>query len=284
MIKQDSCYIVAEIGINHNGDLDIAKQLIELAKDVGCDAVKFQKRTVDVVYTAEELERYRESPFGTTNGALKYGLELSLEQYQEIDRYCKELQIDWFGSPWDEQSVDFLMEFDTPYIKVASASATDKGLLEYCSRTGRPLLVSTGMCDLAMIKKIVSTIDNAGGEIAMLYHCTSTYPSEMHELNLSGIQTLKQAFPGIPIGYSGHEPGVTPSVIAVALGAESVERHITLKRTMWGSDHAASLEPQGLRRLVRDIRDFKVAQGDGIIELLDTERPIAEKLRRKSTI
>ncbi|WP_210395754.1 N-acetylneuraminate synthase family protein [Motiliproteus sediminis] len=284
MIDPRACYIVAEIGINHNGDIDIAKQLIDLAKSAGCDAVKFQKRTVDVVYTAQELSKERESPFGTTNGDLKRALEFGYEEYAEIDRYCSDQGIDWFASPWDEQSVDFLSQFNTPYLKLASASVTDKALLQHCCQAGKPLLISTGMCDLPMIDRIVNTIDAAGGEIAMLYHCTSTYPSEMNELNLLGIRTLKEAFPQIPIGYSGHEAGVAPSVLSVALGAQSVERHITLRRTMWGSDHAASLEPQGLRRLVRDIRDFEVAKGDGTIRFLEQEKPIADKLRRKHTI
>lgn len=278
------CYVVAEIGINHNGQIETAKQLINVAKGAGCDAVKFQKRTVDVVYTPEELARPRESPFGTSNGDLKRGLEFGKAEYNKIDRYCHEVGIEWFASPWDEESVDFLMQYDIPYLKIASACATDKDLLRHCISTGKPLLVSTGMCDLPLIKQIVETIQSKRGEIACLYHCVSTYPARVDELNLLGIQTLQNEFPDIPVGYSGHEVGVATTVMAVVLGAVSVERHITLDRAMWGSDQAASLEPPGLTRLVRDIRDWEKARGDGVIKIYDSERPIEEKLRRKYTI
>lgn len=284
MIVSNSCYIVAEIGINHNGAMDTTKSLIAEAKKAGCDAVKFQKRTVDVVYTAEELGRPRENPFGPTNGDLKRGLEFGKAQYDEIDTYCREVGIEWYASPWDEASVDFLMNYDLPYLKLASASVTDRDLLLHCVATGKPLLISTGMCDMPMIHKVVDTVRGAGGTIACLYHCTSTYPAKVEELNLSGIKTLQKEFPNIPVGYSGHEAGMVTSVLATAMGAASVERHITLDRAMWGSDQAASLEIAGLKRMVRDIRVFETARGDGVIHFYDSEKPIAEKLRRKSTI
>ena len=282
--RGEPCYVVAEIGINHNGQIEIAKQLINIARGAGCDAVKFQKRTVEVVYSPEELARSRETPFGTTNADYKRGVEFGKDEYDEIDRYCKEVGIEWFASPWDEGSVDFLMQYDIPYIKIASACATDKDLLSQCVSTGKPLLISTGMCDLATIRKIVDTVIDRGGQIACLYHCVSTYPSRADELNLLGIQTLQREFPDVPIGYSGHEVGVATSVMAVVLGAASVERHITLDRAMWGSDQAASLERPGLTRLVRDIRVWESARGDGVIRISERERPIEEKLRRKHTI
>lgn len=284
MIKQDQCYMVAEIGINHNGQIEIAKQLINMATGAGCDAVKFQKRTVDVVYTPEELSRLRENPFGPTNGDLKRGLEFGKDEYDEIDRYCKEVNIEWFASPWDEDSVDFLMQYDIPYIKIASACMTDKELLRHCIETKKPLLISTGMADLSLVKTLVGKVRDMGGSISCLYHCVSTYPARSDELNLRGIQTLKQEFPDIPIGYSGHEVGVATTVMAAVLGAVSVERHITLDRAMWGSDQAASLELPGLSRLVRDIRVWEIARGDGVISMHEREKPIEAKLRRKHTI
>ncbi len=284
MIEEGRCYIVAEIGINHNGDIGTAKQLIKAAKEAGCDAVKFQKRTIDVVYAPEELAKPRENPFGETNGDLKRGLEFGKAEYDQIDRLCKEIGIEWFASPWDEGSVDFLTQYDIPYLKIASASATDKDLLRHCAATGKPLLISTGMCDLDMIKRIVATVEEAGGKVACLYHCTSTYPAKSEELNLLGIKTLEREFPNIPIGYSGHEVGLPTTVMAAALGARSIERHITLSRAMWGSDQAASIELPGLERLVRDIRTWETARGNGQIVIYDSEKPIAEKLRRKNTI
>jgi len=284
VIQKNRCYIIAEIGINHNGQVEIAKQLINMAKGAGCDAVKFQKRTIDVVYSAEELAKPRETPFGATNGDLKRGLEFGKEAYDEIDRYCREVSIEWFASAWDEGSVDFLMQYDPPYLKIASASATDKNLLQHCAATGKPLLISTGMCDLPVIHKIVKTVKDAGGQIACLYHCVSTYPARTEELNLLGIQTLRKEFPDIPIGYSGHEVGVPTTMMAVVLGAVSVERHITLDRAMWGSDQAASLEAPGIARLVRDIRVWEQARGKREIKVLEQERAIEAKLRRKHTV
>ena len=271
------CYLIAEIGINHNGDIEIAKKLIDKAVQFGFDAVKFQKRTVEIVYSAEELARTRESPFGTTNGDLKRGLEFGFAEYQEIDRYCREKHIQWFCSPWDEKSVDFLEPFNPVAYKIASASLTDYGLLTHIKATGRPILLSTGMSTLEEIDRAVQALD--GAELLIL-HTTSTYPSKDHELNLSVIESLRRRY-NRPIGYSGHEVGVLPSVFAVAaFGACVVERHITLDRAMWGSDQAASLEPRGMELLARYIKMWPECRGDGIKRVLDAEIPIKQKLRR----
>lgn len=284
MIQPNRCYIVAEIGINHNGDIGIAKRLMKIAKLAGCDAVKFQKRTIDLVYSPEELAKPRESPFGNTNYDLKRGLEFGKAEYDEIDSYGKELDIEWFSSPWDEESADFLGQYDIPYIKIASASATDKNLMKHCIEIGKPLLISTGMCSFPQIRRIVEFVLRHRGQIACLYHCVSIYPALPEELNLLGIQTLKKEFPEIPIGYSGHEVGVPTSLMAVVLGAISIERHITLDRAMWGSDQAASLEHAGIQRLVRDVRLWERARGDGTIRIYEKEFTIQQKLRRRTTI
>lgn len=270
------CFIVAEIGINHNGSLKMAKSLISMAVECGCDAVKFQKRTVDIVYTKEELAKERKSVFGNTNGDLKRGLEFGEEEYTQIDSYCKEKGIMWFASCWDEQSVDFMEEFDVPCYKIASASLTDDNLLKYTRSKGKPVLLSTGMSTMEQIRHAVEIL---GEDDLILYHCTSTYPSNADETNLRVIETFRKEF-SCPIGYSGHERGVTPSVLAVALGANSVERHITTDRTNWGSDQAASLEMAGLYHLVRDVRQTPVLLGDGIKIVYERERPIIDKLRR----
>lgn len=278
-------YVVAEIGINHNGDLERAKRLVSAASACGCDAVKFQKRTVDVVYTAEELGRERKNPFGHTNGALKYGLEFGQYEYDEIHDFCHEVGIAWFASPWDEASVDFLVQYNPLYLKVASPCLTDAHLLVKMASTGIPLIVSTGMSNLETIRKAVSIIEGtSGGKIACLYHCVSTYPSKIEDLNLLGIQTLQSFFGHIPIGYSGHETGVPSSVMACALGATSIERHLTIARSDWGSDQAASLDIEGMRRLVQDIRRWEVARGTGDIEVIPAEEPLIDKLRRKDTL
>lgn len=270
-------YIIGEIGINHNGSIEIAQKLIDAAAESGADAVKFQKRTVDVVYSQEELDRLRESPFGTTNRDLKVALELGLEQYREIDRYAKEKGIVWFASPWDEESVDFLEEFNVLAYKIASASLTDHGLLEHIRATGKPIILSTGMSTIEEIEAAVKVLDE---DKLILLHCLSTYPSVDEEINLAVIQTLKEHF-GLPVGYSGHEHGVVLSVASVVMGACIVERHITLDRSMWGSDQSASLEPKGFEILVRDIRRFERSRGDGVKRVLPSEIPIKNKLRRK---
>lgn len=274
--KSEPCYIIAEIGINHNGELSIAKKLIETAKNIGCDAVKFQKRTVELVYTEEELARSRENPFGTTNGDLKRGLEFGEEEYSEIDRYCKQLQIDWFASCWDEKSVEFIEQFNPVCYKVASATLTYDNLLRKKRSTGKPILLSTGM---STIEQIDHAIEVLGKENLIILHCTSTYPSKVEELNLYAIQNLRERYK-VPVGYSGHEVGLPTTAAAAALGACVIERHITLDRSMWGSDQAASVEGRGLERLVREIRSVEKALGDGVKVVYESEKPIMEKLRK----
>jgi N-acetylneuraminate synthase len=274
----EPCLIIAEIGINHNGDLETAKQLIKVAASAGCDAVKFQKRTIDIVYTREELDKPRESPFGDTNRALKEGLELGLDDYREIDRYCHELSIIWFASCWDEPSVDFIDQFHPPCYKIASASLTDDSLLRYTRSKGKPIILSTGMSTLEQIDHAVQILGE--GELVIL-HCTSAYPSPPEELNLSVIHTLAERY-HCPIGYSGHEVGISTTVAAAVMGAKIIERHITLDRAMWGSDQAASMEPQGIKRLVEYIRTIERAKGDGEKVIYPSEKPILGKLRRVS--
>ena len=269
-------FVVAEIGINHNGSLETAKQLIDAAAAAGCDAVKFQKRTVEVVYTPDELARPRESPFGVTNGDLKRGLEFGADQYADIDRYCAAKNIMWFASCWDEASVDVIDQFKPPCYKIASASLTDDNLLRHHRKTGRPVITSTGMSTL---EQIDHSVDVLGRRDLVLLHTTSTYPSEVSELNLRAIPRMAERY-GIPIGYSGHEVGLYTTLAAVVLGACVVERHITLDRAMWGSDQAASVEPQGFARLVRDIRAVEAALGDGVKKVYPSEVPIMQKLRR----
>jgi len=270
------CYVIAEIGINHNGDIDLAKQLINVAVGAGCNAVKFQKRTIDVVYSAEELAKPRENPFGPTNGDLKRGLEFELEDYREIDRYCREVKVDWFASCWDEASVDFIAQFDVPCFKIASASLTDDNLLRHTRAVGKPILLSTGM---STIDQIDHAIEVLGKKDLVLMQACSTYPAYYEELNLRVIDTLIDRY-AVPVGYSGHETGLPSSVAAMVLGACIIERHITLDRSMWGSDHAASLEPNGITRLVRDIRLIEKSMGDGVKRVLEREQPIIKKLRR----
>jgi len=269
-------FIVAEVGINHNGDLELAKKLIKAAADSGCEAVKFQKRTVDVVYTPEELAKPRESPFGMNNGDLKRGLEFGYDEYVEIDRYCRSIGIMWFASCWDEGSVDFIAQFNPIVYKIASASLTDDNLLHYHRGKGKPIILSTGMSTLEEVDHAVEVL---GREDLVLLHCTSAYPSKVEELNLRAISTLARRY-DIPVGYSGHEVGLYTSLAAVVLGACYLERHITLDRAMWGSDQAASVEPQGFVRLVKDIRAVEKAMGDGIKRVYESELPIMNKLRR----
>ena len=270
------CYVVAEIGINHNGDLDLARRLISVAVAAGCDAVKFQKRTIDVVYSKEELAKPRESPFGTTNRELKYGLEFGPQEYEQIDDYCKAVKMPWFASCWDEGSVDIINSFNVPCYKIASASLTDDNLLRHIRSTGKPIILSTGM---STIEEIDHAVEVLGRDDLVLLHATSTYPASYPELNLRTIITLRNRY-CVPVGYSGHETGIPSSVVAVALGACCIERHITLDRAMWGSDHAASLEPNGITRLVRDIRLVEQSMGDGVKRVLEREQPIIRKLRR----
>jgi N-acetylneuraminate synthase len=270
------CYVIAEIGINHNGDIDLAKHLISVAVASGCDAVKFQKRTVEIVYSAEELARPRESPFGTTNGDLKRALEFGYEDFVEIDQYCRAVKIPWFASCWDEPSVDLINRFDVPCFKIASASLTDDNLLRYTRAIGKPILLSTGMSTLDELDHAVEVL---GKENLVLLHACSTYPAYYEELNLRAIHTLETRY-DVPVGYSGHETGLPSTVAAVALGACIVERHITADRAMWGSDQAASLEPNGITKLVSYIRVVERSLGDGVKRVLEREQPILKKLRR----
>jgi len=270
-------YVIGEIGINHNGDVNIAKELIKVAKDAGVDAVKFQKRTPEICVPLEQQSKMRETPWGYIS-YLEYRkkVEFGLDEYQEIDRYCKEIGLDWFASVWDENAVDFLEPFEPVCYKVASASLTDHGLLKKIRSTGRPVILSTGMSTMEQIRTSVALL---GMENLIIAHTTSAYPCPPEELNLRMIPTLATEFP-VPIGYSGHEVGLVPSALAVALGACLVERHITLDRAMWGGDQAASVEPGGLRKLVKYIRVTEESLGDGVKRVYESELPSLQKLRR----
>ena len=274
----ESVYVIAEIGINHNGSLDTAKRLIDGAVFAGCDAVKFQKRTPEICVPPEQRNLERDTPWGKmTYLEYRYRLEFDLDQYAEIDQYCCSRGIQWFASCWDEPSVLFIEQFDPPLHKAASASLTDLNLLKLMRKTGKPLMLSTGMSSTAEITRAIEAV---GREELLLAHSTSAYPCSLEQLNLKMIQTLKERYLGICVGYSGHEVGLAPSVAAVAMGASFIERHITLDRAMWGSDQAASVEIMGLHRLVRDIRDIEKAKGDGIKRVYDSEMSALKKLRR----
>lgn len=271
-------YLIAEIGINHNGSLDIAKQMIEGAVRAGCDAVKFQKRTPEICVPRDQWEKRRQTPWGEmTYIEYRHRTEFSREDYAEIDRFCRSLNVHWTASCWDEPSVDFIAEFSPPFYKAASASLTDLALLKKMKSQGVPLMISTGMSTMEEIERSVNYL---GEENLLIAHATSAYPCLTQELNLSMIQTLAERFPRCPIGYSGHETGLAPSYAAIALGASFIERHVTLDRAMWGTDQAASLEMVGLERLVRDIRDIEKALGDGIKQVYPSEFSSREKLRR----
>ncbi len=274
----ESTFIIAEIGINHNGSLKLAKKLIKAAVNAGCNAVKFQKRTPELCVPKDQWNIERDTPWGRmTYIDYRHKIELSLEDYSEIDRYCRINKINWFASCWDEESVDFIEHFDPPMYKVASASLTDYGLLNKKRSTGKTLILSTGMSTFNEIKDSVKSI---GNENLLLAHSTSSYPCKLEELNLNMIHTLKNTFPEIPIGYSGHETGLAPTLAAVALGATFVERHITLDRAMWGTDQAASVEPGGFKRLVENIRDIERSLGDGVKKVYESEMGQRKKLRR----
>ncbi len=272
-----SIFIIAEIGINHNGDLNIAKELINVAKDAGCDAVKFQKRTIDLVYKKELLDSYRESPWGTTQRAQKEALEFNYEDYLEIDRYCKEHKIIWFASAWDLESQKFLRKFNLPYNKIASAMITYEPLLKMVAAEGKHTFISTGMTNIEQIDRAVNIFREANCSFELM-HCVSTYPLDDEDANLNCIKTLRDRYK-CDVGYSGHEVGLAVSYAAAALGITSLERHITLDRAMYGSDQAASVEPMGLRALVGAVRKIEKAMGDGIIKVTDKEVPISKKLR-----
>ena len=271
-------FVIAEIGINHNGDLGIAKQMIDAAVHAGADAVKFQKRTPEVATPPGQQNQMRETPWGyITYLDYRYRVEFNEDHYCDIDKYCREKGIAWMVSVWDESSVDFMEKFDTPAYKIPSASLTDTKLIHKARATGRPLILSSGMSTMEQIHKGVSV---AGEENLVLMHCTSTYPCEPEELNLKMVQTLRNEFSNIPIGYSGHEVGLVPSAVAVAFGACIVERHLTLDRAMWGSDQAASVEPGGFERLVKYIRVTEASLGDGIKKVYASEQSSLKKLRR----
>lgn len=270
-------FIIAEIGINHNGDLRIAKELMAMAKRVGCDAVKFQKRTVDVVYSSDVLARPRESPWGVTERDQKMGLEFGLDEYKAIDSYASEIGIVWSASAWDIDSQLFLRQFDVPFNKVASAMITHCEFLEVVATERKITYVSTGMCEIEDIEKAVR-IFLANNCPIVLMHTTSTYPAAEGELNLSLIPYLSSRFE-LPVGYSGHEASVSPSIVAATLGAVAIERHITLDRSMYGSDQAASLEERGLRELVSVVRKIPMILGEPQKSFLESEKPVAEKLR-----
>lgn len=270
-------YVIAEIGINHNGDIDIAKKLMDVAASAGCDAVKFQKRTPELCVPEEQKSQIRETPWGTmTYLEYKERTEFGQSEYQQIDAYAKKLGIHWFASPWDLPSVDFLITFDPVCIKVASASLTDDALLMKLVASKVPLIISTGMSTMEEIEHAVGVVKSSQFALA---HATSTYPCQPSELNLRMISTLNKKF-GVPVGYSGHETGLATTLAAVAMGATFIERHITLDRAMWGTDHSASVEPTGLDRLVRDIRNIELSLGDGVKRVFDSELPVRAKLRR----
>lgn len=270
-------YVIAEIGLNHNGSVDIAKQLIDVAVEAGAQAVKFQKRTPDISTPEHMKPTPRETPWGTmTYLEYRYRVEFEQEQYSEIDTYCREKGIDWFASPWDENAVDFLESMNVVAYKIASASVTDLSMLSKIAETGKPVILSTGMSTIEQIDKAVATL---GTENLSMMHATSTYPLPPEEANLRMISTLKERY-DVPVGYSGHETGLQISIAAVALGAVSVERHITLDRAMWGSDHGASLEPKGFVSLIRDIRVIEQAMGDGVKRIYPGELAPLSKLRR----
>ncbi|MGW2671593.1 N-acetylneuraminate synthase family protein [Streptomyces sp. NPDC001272] len=271
-------YVIGEIGINHNGELANAIALIDAAADAGCDAVKFQKRTPEICTPRDQWDIERDTPWGRmTYIDYRHRVEFGEDEYRAIDEHCAQRGIDWFASPWDTEAVTFLEKFDVPAHKVASASLTDDELLLALRATGKTVILSTGMSTPQQIRHAVEVL---GSENIILLHATSTYPAKAEELNLRVINSLEAAYPNVPIGYSGHETGLQTTVAAVAMGACAVERHITLDRAMWGSDQAASVEPGGLARLVRDIRTIETALGDGVKKVYDSELGPMKKLRR----
>lgn len=274
-------YVIAEIGINHNGDLGIAKKLIDGAVFAGADAVKFQKRTPEICTPRDQWEKERDTPWGRmTYIDYRHRVEFDRDDYAAIDAHCRDRGIHWFASCWDEPSVEFIEQFDPPLYKAASASLTDLDLLEAMGATGKPLIISTGM---STMDEIHAAVDRLGTERLGIAHSTSAYPCGVEELNLRMIQTLKALWPEVAIGYSGHEVGLSPTWAAVALGATFVERHVTLDRAMWGSDQAASVEVMGLHNLVRNIHDIETALGDGVKQVYESELAPMQKLRRVQT-
>lgn len=272
-----SVFFIAEIGINHNGDLQIAKRMIDMAKECGCDAVKFQKRTIDAVYTPELLASPRESPWGTTQRHQKEGLEFGTAEYDEIDRYCRSIGLPWFASAWDPASQEFLRRYDLPYNKLASAMLTHGEMVNMIAAEGKKTFISTGMSDYTVIDGVVEVFRRNNCPFALL-HCVSTYPSDDAECNVRMVATLRERY-GCEVGYSGHERGILPSILAVVFGATIIERHITLDRTMYGSDQAASLEKKGIQLVIGYSRDVPAIIGDGVKQVSEKERAVAAKLR-----
>jgi N-acetylneuraminate synthase len=271
------CFVIAEIGINHNGDVELAKQLVDVAVAAGCDAVKLQKRTPELCVPPEQRDLQRDTPWGRmTYLAYREHIEFGEAEYRAIDDHCRAKGIPWFASCWDEPSMEFVEQFEPPCYKVASASITDARLVAATAATGRPTILSTGMSSMDEIRAATALVS---ADQLLLAHSTSAYPCEPEELNLRMIATLRAEF-DCPIGYSGHEVGLQTTVAAAVLGAAFVERHITLDRAMWGSDQAASIEPGGLTRLVRDIRVVEAAMGDGVKRVYDSEIPVRNRLRR----
>ena len=271
-------FVIGEIGINHNGDVNIAKKIIAGAKHSGADAVKFQKRTPEVCVHKDQWNIERDTPWGRmTYIDYRHKIEFGEKEYSEIDKYCKEIGITWFASCWDEPSVDFIEKYDPPLYKTASASLTDLSLLRKINKLNRPVIMSTGMSTMEEIDKAISIMNQKN---LLISHTTSSYPCKSEELNLKMINTLKNKYKNIPIGYSGHEVGLAPTWAAVALGACFIERHITLDRAMWGTDQAASVEIGGMERLISNIRDIELALGDGVKKVYDSELFQIEKLRK----
>lgn len=270
-------YIIAELGINHNGSLELAKQLIDAAKEAGADAVKFQKRTIDAVYTPEELATPRESPFGTTNGDLKRELEFGKFEYDEICDYCEDVDIPWSASCWDADSVDFIAQYNPPWLKIPSALLTNREIRNAYKKTEIPLYLSTGMSTL---EEIDEAVDDLYGNLSTIFHCHSAYPSPIEEVNLACIRTLWERYPGVTVGYSSHTVSPWPCLMAAVCGAQVVEAHLTLDRAMFGSDQAASLEPAAFKKLVEEIRTWERCKGDGVKRCWPSEEPAKRKLRR----
>jgi len=271
-------YVIAEIGINHNGSLEVARKLIEGAAQAGCDAVKFQKRTPELCVPMDQRSIERDTPWGRmTYMDYRYKVEFGFDEYSEIDEFCRQKGIAWFASCWDEEAVDFMEQFNPPCYKAASASLTDLNLLKKTRDTGRALIISTGM---STMEEVDAAVEELGRDNLMIAHTNSTYPCPVEQLNLRMIETLRQRYPEIPIGYSGHEVGLATTWAAVALGAVFVERHVTLDRAMWGSDQAASVEISGMSRLVSNIRDIEKALGDGVKRVYEGEAAARKKLRR----
>ena len=280
-MSKKNIYIIAEIGINHNGDLNIAKKLIDIAKVAGCDVVKFQKRNPDICVPEHQKTVMRDTPWGRMSYLdYKYKVEFGQNEYDEIDIYCKERNIHWSASPWDLDSLDFLNQYDIPFIKIPSALITDLELLKATAETGKKIIISTGMSTMDDVDNAVNAIKSTNPDIDFaLLHCNSSYPAPNQDLNLRCIQTLKEKY-NCEVGYSGHEFGLTTTIASICLGATIIERHITLDRTMWGTDQMCSVEPQGLIKLVRGVRELNSALGDGIKIVTETEIPIREKLRK----